>query len=57
MAPVPTTMRAAAIDHFGGPEVLSIHVRPVPVPGAGDVLVALHAAGVADWDADMREGW
>lgn len=57
MAAIPTIMRAAAIDHFGGPKVLSIHALPVPVPGASDVLVALHAAGVAGWDADMREGW
>jgi hypothetical protein len=27
---VPTTMRAAAIDHFGGPEVLSIDTLPGP---------------------------
>lgn len=31
------TMRAAAIDRFGGPEVLSIHNLPVPVPEAGEV--------------------
>src|ERR1700693_6397839 len=51
------TMRAAAIDPFGGPEVLSIHSLPVPVPDAREVLIAVDTAGVASWDADMREGW
>ena len=27
---VPEVMRAAAIDRFGGPEVLSIHSLPTP---------------------------
>src|SRR5258708_7580596 len=51
------TMRAAAIDRFGGPEVLSIHILPVPVLDAGEVLIAVHTAGVASWDADIRAGW
>ena len=51
------TMCAAAIDRFGGPEVLSIHQLSVPVPDAGEALIALHAAGVAGWDADIRSGW
>jgi NADPH:quinone reductase-like Zn-dependent oxidoreductase len=50
-------MRAAAIDRFGGPEVLSIHSLPVPVPNAREVLIAVDTAGVGGWDADMREGW
>jgi NADPH:quinone reductase-like Zn-dependent oxidoreductase len=50
-------MRAAAIDRFGGPEVLSIHSLPVPVPDAREVLIAMDTAGVGGWDADMREGW
>jgi NADPH:quinone reductase len=57
MQTIPKTMRAAAIDHFGGPEVLSIHSLPVPVPDAREVLIAVDTAGVASWDADMREGW
>src|SRR6266852_1741376 len=51
------TMRAAAIERFGGPEVLSIVSLPVPVPGPGDVLIAIDTAGVGPWDADMRAGW
>jgi NADPH:quinone reductase-like Zn-dependent oxidoreductase len=50
-------MRAAALDRFGGPEVLSIHRLPVPVPGAREILIAVHTAGVGSWDADIREGW
>jgi NADPH2:quinone reductase len=57
MNSVPKTMRAAAIDRFGGPEVLSIHEVPVPNVGAGEVLIALDTAGVGSWDADIRKGW
>ena len=53
---IPATMRAAAIDRFGGPEVLSIHTLPVPEPNAQEVLIALDAAGVGSWDAAWRSG-
>jgi len=56
-AGVPQTMRAAAIDRFGGPEVLTIHELPVPAAGAKEVLIAVDTAGVGSWDADMRAGW
>jgi NADPH:quinone reductase len=54
---IPKTMRAAAFDRFGGPDVLTIHELPVPEVGPGDVLIAVHTAGVGGWDADMRGGW
>ena len=54
---IPKFMRAAAIDRFGGPEVLTLHSLPVPVPGPQEVLIRLHTAGVGGWDADMRAGW
>jgi NADPH:quinone reductase len=54
---IPRTMPAAAIDHFGPPEVLTLHVLPVPAIEAGEVLIALDTAGVGRWDADIREGW
>jgi len=54
---VPQVMRAAAIDRFGGPEVLTIHSLPVPRPDPDEVLIAVHTAGVGSWDADMRGGW
>ena len=53
--PVPETMRAAAFDKGGGPEVLSIHSLPVPKPKEGEVLLAVHAAGIGVWDADIRQ--
>ena len=54
---VPETMRAAAIDHFGGPVALKLRLLPVPVPDADEVLIAVHTAGVGGWDADIRAGW
>src|SRR5262245_14482125 len=50
-------MRAAAIDRFGGPEVLRIQRLAVPKPGKGEVLIAVDTAGVGEWDAGMRAGW
>ena len=50
-------MKAAAIDRFGPPSVLKLRTLPVPEPGPGEVLIALHAAGVGIWDADIRGGW
>jgi NADPH:quinone reductase-like Zn-dependent oxidoreductase len=49
-------MRAARIERFGGPEVVEIEDVPVPEPGAGEVLVRVAAAGVAPWDAIIRDG-
>ena len=57
MPAIPTTMRAAAMDRFGSPEVLKLHRLPVPEIDAGEVLIALHTVGVGSWDADMRGGW
>jgi NADPH:quinone reductase-like Zn-dependent oxidoreductase len=48
-------MRAAAIDRFGPPEVLTVHTLPVPQPGSGEVLIEVHAAGVGVWDAEIRK--
>jgi len=54
---VPNTMRAAAIDRFGGPAVLKLHTVPVPQIEGNEVLIALHTSGVGGWDADERAGW
>jgi len=54
-APLPATMRAAALDKGGGPAVLALRVLPLPAVGAQDVLIALDTAGVASWDASIRE--
>jgi NADPH2:quinone reductase len=53
---VPSTMRAAAIDRFGSPAGLTLHVLPVPEHGPHDVLMALYSAGVGVWDASVRDG-
>jgi NADPH:quinone reductase-like Zn-dependent oxidoreductase len=50
-------MHAAAIDRFGGPEVLTLHTLPVPEVDKGEVLIKMHTAGVGVWDAEMRAGW
>ncbi|KUJ67148.1 NADPH--quinone reductase [Streptomyces albus subsp. albus] len=49
-------MRAIEIRETGGPEVLRAVERPDPVPGEGQVLVELAAAGVNFIDLYRREG-
>jgi NADPH:quinone reductase len=53
---IPTTMKAAALDRFGPPSVLTLHELSVPEVGPTEVLIALHAAGVGVWDASVRDG-
>ena len=50
------TMRAVAIDRFGGPEVLKLRTLPVPEVGPGEVLIRVQTAGVGEWDPFEREG-
>lgn len=50
------TMRAVAMDRFGGPEVLELRDLPVPEVGPGEVLIRVQAAGVGQWDPFEREG-
>jgi NADPH:quinone reductase len=50
------TMRAAALDKFGGPEALKIQDLPVPRLEADEVLIRVEAAGVGAWDPYEREG-
>ena len=49
-------MRAIRIHGFGGIDTMRLDEIPQPVPGAGEVLVAVKAAGVGPWDRLMREG-
>ena len=55
-ATIPGTMTAIGIREPGGPEVLVPTSRPVPEPGAGEVLVKLAAAGVNRPDVLQRQG-
>ncbi len=49
-------MRVIEITEPGGPEVLRLAERETPVPGAGEILIAVHAAGVNRPDALQRAG-
>jgi putative PIG3 family NAD(P)H quinone oxidoreductase len=49
-------MRAVEIASPGGPEQLRPVTRPVPLPGAGEVLVRVEAAGVNRPDVMQRQG-
>ncbi|HEY4379798.1 MAG TPA: NADP-dependent oxidoreductase [Acidobacteriaceae bacterium] len=49
-------MKAVRIHRFGPPEVIVVEDVPRPSPGPGQVLVRVAAAGVAPWDAIIREG-
>ncbi|WP_205749035.1 NADP-dependent oxidoreductase [Frigidibacter oleivorans] len=50
-------MKAVRLHDFGGPEVLVYEVAPKPVPGPGEVLVRVRAAGVNPPDWYLREGY
>lgn len=49
-------MRIIGLSEYGGPEVLRSFELPDPRPGAGKVLVRVHAAGVNPVDAMLRTG-
>lgn len=48
------TMRAAVARRFGAPEVVSVERVTVPTPGAGEVLVRVHATTVSIADHRVR---
>jgi NADPH2:quinone reductase len=49
-------MRVVEIPEYGGPEVLRVAERPDPEPGAGEVVVRIHAANVNPTDLGVRSG-
>jgi len=53
---LPTTMPAVEITAPGGPDVLRPTELPVPVPGDGEVLIKVAAAGVNRPDCLQRAG-
>ncbi len=56
MAALPNSMTAIEIAAPGGPEALRPASRPVPRPGAGEVLIEVAAAGVNRPDVLQRQG-
>ncbi|HEV2256176.1 MAG TPA: NADP-dependent oxidoreductase [Streptosporangiaceae bacterium] len=49
-------MKAVRFDEYGGIEVLKVVDVPRPVPGAGQVLVQVKAAGINPGEAKIRAG-
>ena len=51
---IPSTMRAARIHRYGGPEVLVVEDVPVPTLDPGEVLVEVLTASVNGADLELR---
>ena len=56
MEKLPAQMTVVGISKPGGPEVLLPEIRSVPVPGPGEILVKVAAAGVNRPDVAQRSG-
>jgi putative PIG3 family NAD(P)H quinone oxidoreductase len=56
MPSIPDQMTVIEIAGPGGPEQLQVGRRPVPVPGEGEVLVRVAAAGINRPDIMQRQG-
>jgi NADPH2:quinone reductase len=50
------SMKAIEITAFGAPDVLRLGERPMPVPGAGELLIRVTASGVNRPDVLQRTG-
>ena len=58
MNDIPRTMRAVVLTAHGGLERLEYREDwPTPVPGPGEVLVAVAACGLNNFDINVRTGW
>src|SRR3954470_23742249 len=56
MSQLPAQMTVVAISKPGGPEVLVPETRALPAPGADEILIKVHAAGVNRPDVAQRSG-
>jgi NADPH2:quinone reductase len=50
------TMKAVAVDRFGGLDTLKIHKLAMPEVGTDEILIHIESAGVGVWDPFEREG-
>lgn len=50
------TMRAVALDRFGGLATLKVQTVPIPDTGVDEILIHVEGAGVGAWDPFEREG-
>lgn len=53
---LPATMNVIEMTGPGGPEVLKLAQRPLPVPRSGEILIKVAAAGVNGPDLMQRKG-
>lgn len=51
-----STMRAAALDAFGGIDVITLQTLPVPAIDRDEVLIQVEIASVGSWDKTERQG-
>jgi len=49
-------MKAMILNTFGGPEAFELRDVPKPIPGAGQVLVRVHATSINPLDYQVRRG-
>lgn len=49
-------MKAIQVQQFGGPEVLQVRELPDPLPGAGQVRIAVRAIGINPVETYIRSG-
>ncbi|MHC4187555.1 MAG: alcohol dehydrogenase catalytic domain-containing protein [Planctomycetota bacterium] len=49
-------MKAVLVNNFGEPEVMKLQEVKEPIPGEGEVLIDVRAAGVNPVDTYIRSG-
>ncbi|WP_413988537.1 NADP-dependent oxidoreductase [Labrys okinawensis] len=53
---LPATTKAARVNQYGPPDIISLEDITIPTPGENQVLVEVKAAGVGPWDGWIRSG-